>query len=521
VIVCGINIGHYSSLTLMKDGKIIYYNEETKVSQKKIMSGIPYYCIDQIKDYEIDHIWVTSYNWEKVELTNLKNYLFYKKILKEDKEIFCLWHPHHLAHLYKAYVDSGFKKARVFVIDGRGSNWVTGNNTGTGYETSSIYDIEGSKVSCVYKKIYSTINNNLIFDSKKLINNIGINKNTKFEVTNKVDLGLFYSHISTRFGYDQAEGKFMGLTSYGKINYNLLKELNKGFTEEEIMKLPVNVDASKTYQTYFENKYQELVKKFKAPNMIFTGGTALNVVNNYKLKKLFPKSKMYFEPLCGDEGNSIGAAYYHYLINNKKIKIDKNIFIGSEIKIDKNLLKNEYLKSNITIKDIVNILNKGEVIGLIKGKAEGGPRALGNRSLLLDPTIKNAKDIMNEIKKREHFRPFACSILEKNFSEYFDVDKKEKSLFMMTAPQAKKKAMLTVPSIVHVDGTCRVQTVSKNNKQLYKILKEFKVPVIMNTSFNLAGYPMVEKFKDVLFTLRNSKLKYVYFSDENKLIIKK
>jgi carbamoyltransferase len=313
----------------------------------------------------------------------------------------------------------------------------------------------------------------------------------------------------------------MGFQSYGKVNKDLLDDLNKNLTLDKIKKLPVNVDAAKTYQVYFENRYQKLVKKFKSSNMVFTGGTALNVVNNYKLKKLFPKTKMYFEPLCGDEGNCIGTVYNHYLNNNQKIKPIENIFLGEQIKINKSLLKDEYLKSNIVSKDIINILNKGEVVGLIQGKAEAGPRALGNRSLLLDPTIKNAKEKMNSIKKRESFRPFACSILEKKFSTFFNVEEKEESPFMMIAPLAKEKTKNIAPSIVHVDGTCRVQTInSKNNFQLNELLKNFKIPILMNTSFNLAGFPIVETFENVLHMLRNSELRYVYFSDEKKLLIK-
>ena len=128
---------------------------------------------------------------------------------------------------------------------------------------------------------------------------------------------------------------------------------------------------------------------------------------------------------------------------------------------------------------------------------------------------------MNEIKKREKFRPFTCSILEKNYKEFFYVNETDKSPFMMIAPQSKEKTKVMTPSIVHVDGTCRVQTVTEdNNKNLFELLTNFKLPYIMNTSFNLAGYPIVETFEDILFTLNNSSLKYVYFSDEKKLLVK-
>jgi carbamoyltransferase len=222
--------------------------------------------------------------------------------------------------------------------------------------------------------------------------------------------------------------------------------------------------------------------------------------------------------LCGDEVNSI-VSVYSYLYSKKQhiIKLD-NIYLGQKININKNFKIKE---KSTEINEIINLLKDGEVVGLIQGRAEAGPRALGNRSLLLDPTIPNCKDIMNEIKKREKFRPFAISIIEEVVNDYFDFKNIDKSPFMMYAPQAKDKAKNVIPGILHVDNTCRVQTVTKkDNFVLYKLLQNFKVPMLMNTSFNLAGYPMVDSFEDVVFSLKNSKLKYIYFADEGKLLLK-
>lgn len=511
MIVGGINIGANSSLALMENGKLIYYNEERKLSRIKYDGGIPYNCIDQILDIKIDKCYATSYNFIKSDLLNLKQYLKFKKILNDD-DIFSFYKPHHLGHLFKAYVDSGFTSARVFVLDGRGSKW------GDGVEVCSVYDLEALNIKCLYKKIYNKKNKNIDYEK----NEIGIIPETKFEVTNNLTLGPLYAIVSKYFGFALEEGKFMGLQSYGKINEQLLESLKKGIKKEELHTIPFTLDSAKTCQTFFELEYLDLVKKYKTNNMIFTGGATLNVVNNYKLKKQFSDCNMYFEPICGDEGNSIGAAYTYYLNNNKKIFRNKNVYLGSKIKIKDSLLKDEILELNVDIKHIANMLNDGEVVGFVQGKAEAGPRALGNRSLLLDPTIKNAKDKMNAIKKRENFRPFACSILEKNYKEFFYVDELDKSPFMMVAPQAKEKTKVMAPSIVHVDGTCRVQTVTKeDNKNFFELLNNFKLPLVMNTSLNLAGYPIDETFEDILFTLRNSSLKYVYFADEKKLLQKK
>jgi carbamoyltransferase len=523
VIVCGLQIGHIPSVCLVQDGKLIYYNEERKLAQVKNVDGLPYKCLEDIKTFKIDEFMVTSYNHNNYELNILRQYLNYIKLLKDNEDVLCLYYPHHIAHLFKAYYDSGFKDARVFVIDGRGSDWYLDNNL-KAYETCSVYDVIDGQIKCIYKKLYcklSKVNKvNKNFNPDYNLSDIQITplfvEDTKFEIDDHLDLGNFYAKASEHFNFKHEEGKFMGLTAYGKANDDCFKELKN----DNLELLELNVDNAATVQKYFENNYLVLVKKFKYKNMIFTGGTALNVVNNYKIKKQFEDCSLYFEPLCGDEGNSIGTAYlYNHLHKIENIQ-NKTLYIGSQINNFNDVLdENEKFEENIDINKIIKLLNKGNVIGLVQGKAEAGPRALGNRSLLLDPTLSNCKDIMNLIKRRERFRPFACSVLEEEKEKYFDLNCS--SPFMMLAPQATDKAKKEIPGLIHIDNTCRVQTVNEEqNKILYLLLKNFKIPVLMNTSLNLAGYPMVETFKDILFSVRNSSLKYVYFADYKKLLIK-
>ena len=213
-----------------------------------------------------------------------------------------------------------------------------------------------------------------------------------------------------------------------------------------------------------------------------------------------------------------------YLLDkNIKIKKLENLYLGPEYNYNFNLKKNEICYENIDINKIIELLLLGNIIALYQGKAEAGPRALGNRSLLLDPRIKNGKDIMNTVKKRESFRPFACSILKEKVNEWFDMAGLEESPYMMYAVEALKQNKEKITSVIHVDNTCRVQTVDKKcNKILYDILKEFNkntgIPLLMNTSFNLAGEPLVETPEDAIDTLRRSKLEYLYFSDVKQLV---
>lgn len=166
-------------------------------------------------------------------------------------------------------------------------------------------------------------------------------------------------------------------------------------------------------------------------------------------------------------------------------------------------------------KEVVQHLIEQKIVAIFQGHSEWGPRALGNRSILFDPRNPKAKLIINKIKNREWFRPFAGSILLEHVHDYFDMLTIEESPYMSFAVQAKEKAIKEVPSIIHVDNTCRIQTVTKDqNKNFYELIEEFYiktgVPMLFNTSFNLAGEPLVETIEDALDTMNRSKIDYLY-----------
>ena len=519
MMVCGMQKHHNPSLCLIKDGEVIWYQEERKLSKIKNITGIPFRCIDLLFPIlgKVDEFVLTGYNYIDTESTQVENYLHYKNILPYGQKVCEFYAPHHLAHAFKSYVDSGFKKARVFVVDGRGSNWYLSDKTTSAFETSSVYDVSETEIKCIYKKVWSKDNKPAgTTVNFKHHSCVGINENTKFEISSKLDLGLFYAFVSHHFGFKkEEEGKFMGYQSYGNFDKKIYSLLKDGVTKKGIKDLPINYDAAHTAQIYFEEEYAKLVRRFEHDNMIFSGGTALNVINNGKLAKKFKNRNLWFDPLCEDVGNSIGMARAYLRSKNHKVKPLKNLYISNtpspQITVGK----------TVDLKDIMYLLEKGEVVALFQGKSEAGPRALGNRSLLLDPTLPKGKDIMNSIKKRESFRPFACSILEEKAQDWFKMEGIKKSPYMMYAFQAKKIAKEKTPAIIHVDNTCRVQTVTENeNKILYKILESFKVPLIMNTSMNLAGEPINETLEDALLTMKNSPLKYIYLPEQNKLIEK-
>lgn len=522
MIILGIQKDHNSSVALFNDGVLIYYNQEERLNKIKKFSAFPFLCLDQVKKIidKVDKVIVTGYDADN-SLETIYSYLKYKVELIDDikSQTFSFYKSHHLIHAAKAYFNSGFYKAIVIIVDGKGSSYNLTNGH-LGYETTSIFHVENNNFKCIYKKLFthSDLKENIQVCYKQEQNifhdvePLSLDKNTIFDIQNIDDIGSFYSKISNLYGFENEEGKLMGLSAYGKTEIYPKKFINTCYEA----------------QNKFEQHYLKLINKQDfnfSNNLILSGGTALNVVNNYKLKKQLPKINFYIEPLCGDEGNSIGAAqlYLKIFFPEKNLKKINNLFIGYKYDYNFKLREGEISYKNINIQDIVDILLKKNIVALYQNRSEAGPRALGNRSLLLDPRIENGKDIMNTVKKRESFRPFACSILKEKMNEWFDMAELDESPFMMYAVNALKGVQEKINSVIHIDNTCRVQTISKDyNQILYEILKEFdkktNVPLLMNTSFNLAGHPLVETPEDAINTLRESKIEYLYFSDIKELI---
>tara|TARA_R110000787_G_scaffold258784_1_gene364005 strand:+ start:532 stop:1101 length:570 start_codon:yes stop_codon:yes gene_type:complete len=172
---------------------------------------------------------------------------------------------------------------------------------------------------------------------------------------------------------------------------------------------------------------------------------------------------------------------------------------------------------NINYREVAKLLLNNKIVGLFQGRSEAGPRALGNRSLLMSPLDKENKDKMNIYKKREMFRPLAASILQQEASKWFNMLGMEESPHMTFSFKCIKNKN-KIPAVIHVDGSCRIQTVTENqNKHYYNIINEFyklsKVPILLNTSFNLAGDPLVETIEDALDTFKKSNLNYLYLPE--------
>lgn len=179
---------------------------------------------------------------------------------------------------------------------------------------------------------------------------------------------------------------------------------------------------------------------------------------------------------------------------------------------------------NVECDDIADLILSKNIVAIFQGKSEAGPRALGNRSLLYDPRDFNGREYVNKIKKREWYRPFAGTILYEYVNEWFDMRGIKESPYMMYAVNALEHTFGKIPAILHVDNTCRIQTITKQqNQHYYNLIESFYkktgVPILFNTSFNLAGEPLVETFDDAIDTLKRCDIKYLYLPEKKQLIV--
>ena len=298
-------------------------------------------------------------------------------------------------------------------------------------------------------------------------------------------LGLLYSAITKRIGLNPNQDEYitMGMAAYGEPTYDLepclLENNHRGLKEI----LPTGLryqDLAASVQALYERRLLELVEKCPKENLIIMGGCALNCVANSKIKN----KNIWIMPSPGDAGSALGAAA---LVHKKKLEW-KHPYLGHNI--DREISPNGRRRN---AKDVVNELLRTKVCGVANGRAEFGPRALGNRSLLGDPRY-DIKDTVNDIKRREKFRPFAPAILEEYADEYFEGPMNEYMQFVA-------KAKHDYDSVTHVDGTARVQIVKKDCESVIRqILEQWYektgCPMLLNTSLNIKGMPMVNTWAD-------------------------
>jgi carbamoyltransferase len=549
--ILGISTAHDASVAVIKNNKILYFCKQERLSKIKR----DYLHINKLESLneaikihkDIDVVVLSSPVPGNQVVDFLEAYL--KNKVKKSCKFFKMCDEHHKTHASLAFYNSGFKKSLVFVIDRHGSKI----KNLTESESVFICDYPNS-FTPIYKSYYlSNIGENYDIENLEQIRQLKIKyKNCKIVADSTMNITKVYETATTLIGQNILEnGKTMGLSSYGKDepfeklfiknrpNTNLFfhylgKEAgikkyiynqNKNFLKEDKLYSNYAFQVQKQTQEEILTLIKKYVNKTKIDKVCLTGGYALNVLTNQFLIKNLPKIKFYFEPLADDSGNSIGAAYYYYrhFSKNKKIFPLDNVFFNHKKEIFKKE-KNNFNFIKITTKQIAKFLQEQKIVAVYNKLAEAGPRSLGNRSILFDPRNINAKDIINKIKKREWYRPFACSILEKSAKNYFYMYNLKKSPFMTISFDVKSNKKKNILGVVHVNNTCRIQTVNKKINHLYKLLLEFekltKVPALLNTSFNIAGKPLVETIEDAINTFKKTNIDVLWLPEYN-LCLKK
>jgi len=584
--IAAITRGHNGGVCLLKDGEIVFSIEEERITRQKYDGG-PFATMMRILDYtpKLDYLVIAHTTPKetagKIDFSGEDMYTgFARKLGLIDRkanrfnhpQVIDLSHVHHKLHAACAFYRSGFEDAVAVIVDGAGT-FLELSYQGealTGWEVESIFD-------CAYPASFTTLYKHIGIKEPRpgeILKNFPGDRYDE-KTTHECRIGdhagivKVYEAITEYCGFTAIEaGKTMGLFPYGKpndkipklfdntgtydssnrnliiprypngaiVNYNLFEYLTDA-NSQDLTELQNRRDLAYACQTQTQEQVLQLILKAVEisgkTHVVLSGGYGLNCVANYfYLDKLNEKGiKLYVEPISNDAGTAIGAAMMiHRSINNDSdiIEFSDNLYLGFEKTYSDNEVEITCAMFDAELKDsdnteIVDLLRNKNIVAVFQGRSENGPRALGNRSILFDPTVVDGKDFVNNVKHREYFRPFAGTILKEHAHEWFDLRGMEESPSMMYAVNCKPGVAEKIPSVIHVDGTCRIQTVTeKQNKHFYDLISEFYkatgTPILFNTSFNLGGDPLVETLHDALDTLARSEIEYLYLPENGKLI---
>lgn len=562
--ILAINPGHNGSAALVINGQVVFYAEEERYSRMKY-DGNPYRAMLQVLvSQPVNELVIggTNQALHSLPWTGEDSYTALVRKFNPGVKVTNMGNLHHLGHAAAGFYASGFETAAAVVVDGAGSlhqeEMGEGGGQVAGYETETIYQCEyPHEFNAVYKR-YSS-GQGPYWDN-------GIQ-----EFEGSVTITKAYEAVSQYLGFGFIEaGKTMGLAPYGsrddgippffvggKGNRNLLHPAYPAgaFIDEHRFpylrrfsnpadwhsdfNLVRDVDKNLAWHVQWETEQQmyDLIQKAVdltgETNIVLSGGYGLNCVANYKYLKKFPDLKFWIDPIAHDGGTALGLARHAWYKHSRSMEIAplKTVYLGIPPDYTQLARIQEQVGDNLVIEDttegaVADLLGAGNIVALFQGQAEGGPRALGNRSILFDPRVADGKDKVNVVKQREWFRPFAGVVLEDKAGEWFDMAGLESSPYMMYAVDVLPDKADLIPAVTHVDKTCRVQTVNvEQNQHLHSLLKVWGektgVPLLLNTSFNLAGQPLVENLVDAVVTLLNSQIDYLWLPELGKILHKK
>jgi carbamoyltransferase len=545
--ILGINAyDHDVSACLLRDGEIAFGIEKERITREKHAGGFFQEVVDYLLQAEgitLDDVDLVVRNCYVLPVEELEMRTVYQGDMnareREQTRNSPLFLPksnkvmtvsHHLAHAYSAFAVCPFEEGVVMIVDGVGSysadvkepGQLTEGVNPLARESESYYRFKGTELETL-KKVWLEPCRGLLSD----------------EFINMDGLGALYSRVSSYIFADWNKcGEVMGLAPYGRPdNFRRLLEMKDGelhvpqwdasFNQpwtpdgtekwEDHPAMPHWEDMAWRVQHDAEEVLLERARWLRettgAKNLCLAGGVALNCVANGRIIREAGFDNVWIQPAAGDNGISIGCAYYGHLAIQKKPRsfVMKQATLGAEYGDDvARRAGNPLLISRKTFngadngicRESAKLLADGKVFGWFQGRAEFGPRALGNRSILGDPRRPEMKDILNRrVKFRQAFRPFAPIVTYEKAKDIFVGE--DESPFMLRAKHVRPEWKDRIPAIVHVDGTARVQTVRReHNERIYDLLTEFEkltgVPVLINTSFNIKGEPIVETPQDAM-----------------------
>jgi carbamoyltransferase len=555
--ILGINYSNDAAAALVRDGEVIAACKEERFTRIKHHAGFPTNAVDwclaeggiSLRDIDdVAFFWNPGIHAEPLHrnsssrrhhlefLSSVPNILlnrhFNQVPVRSVRQEFRLdgghtlgieYCTHHLTHTAGAFYRSNFEESAVLVVDGYGER-----------SSATIAKCSGTSIEVLHQ----------------------------LEFPHSV--GSFYAAFTQYLGFraNNGEGKVMGLASYGspspyeqKIR-DLVRLTDDGF-ELDLSYFSYFLERTRRYspklvellgaerakdepltQRHFDIAYAmqkvteeillhlaKITKRLtKSSRLCMSGGVVLNCVANSRILRESDFSEYYFQPCSGDGGTSMGAALLvaHQSgaprVEHPMTDYLGPIFDNDSIRTELQRGGIESARLNQTCKTAAQVIADGRIIGWFQGRAELGPRALGNRSILCDPRREDMKDVLNaRVKFREPFRPFAPSIAEEACSTYFESDGTP-SPFMILVYKTRAEHVATLPSVTHVDGGARVQTVNKDQNARYHELitsvgHKTGVPCVLNTSFNVRGEPIVNTPADALRCFFTTDMDVLFLGD--------
>jgi carbamoyltransferase len=478
--ILGVSAGfHDAAVTLINSaGDIVFAGHSERYSKQKNDADIHPELLHEIRNYHLDIIalherpWMKQLRcWRAGQGIDWNNITARRVVVNQCSPWIQNWpqqvhtYNHHLSHAAAGFQTSPYDRATVVVIDAIGE-----------FDTISIWGAEYDRMGqATYKKLWGQ--------------------------RYPHSIGLFYSAITQRIGLHPLDEEYitMGMSAWGKPDWYqrmhrdlIANDSNIEFNDNlhlgidpEYLNMATNEDLAASAQAIAETLIESVMARARgfrwSNNLVYMGGVALNCLANRNLGQYF--DNIWIMPNPGDAGSSLGAAALAY---GKKVNW-QNAYLGHDI-------AGPYPTNAILDELIVR-----KIVGVASGRAEFGPRALGNRSLLADPRGSEIKNRVNEIKRRQKFRPFAPVILAEHVHEYFDMPSGWiDTSYMQVVARCRRPDLF--PAIVHVDGTSRIQTVPKNGSGIRELLEKWYVitgcPMLLNTSLNIRGEPMVNDRTD-------------------------